>query len=131
MRGPAKVAVALALVAAGAGIALAGASPDAHRTVTDVHEDPALGPGADVEVKATVVEGSVNRSADPTTFLLGDDRNELLVRYHEPIPVEQVGGTLDGRTAVVGGVLAEDPAGTLLLEGDRLEVGCASKYEAS
>lgn len=129
MRPPVKVLVALALVAAGTGIAFAGASPDEHRTVTQAVTDPRWGPGDDVQVKGTVVNGTLNRSADPTTFLLGDDRNELLVRYHGNIPMERVDGTLGGRTAVVGGALAADD-GRLVLDGESLELGCASKYRS-
>lgn len=129
MRPATRVVAALALVVVGAGVAFAGASPDEHRTVTDVLTSPHLGPGDEVQVKATVANGTVNRSAEPTTFLLTDTRNELRVRYRKPIALERVGGTLGGRTAVVGGTL-DRVDGTLVLDGTSLKLGCASKYQA-
>lgn len=129
MRPPAKVLVAILLLVAGTGIAFAGASPDEHRTVTDVVTSPRLDPGDEVHVKATVAEGSLNRNATPTTFLLEDPRNQLLVRYPKPIPLERVEGTLGGRTAVVAGVL-DRADGQLVLDGTNLDLGCASKYRS-
>jgi cytochrome c-type biogenesis protein CcmE len=129
MRPSTRVVAALALLVVGAGVAFAGASPDEHRTVTDVVATAGVGPGDEVEVKATVANGTYNASADPPIFLLTDGRNELLVRYHGTIPTERVDGTLEGRTAVVGGTLADED-GTLVLDGTSLELGCASKYES-
>lgn len=129
MRAPAKVLAAVALLAAGTGIAFAGAAPDEHRTVTDVVADPRLGPGDEVHVKATVAEDSLDRDADPTTFLLEDPRNQLLVRHADPIPLERVDGTLGGRTAVVGGHL-DHAGGQLVLEASSLDLGCSSKYRS-
>lgn len=129
MRPPTKVLAAVLLLVAGTGIAFAGSSPDEHRTVTDVVTDPRLGPGDEVHVKATVAEDSLDRNATPTTFLLEDPRNQLRVRYDDPIPLERVDGTLGGRTAVVAGLL-DRADGQLVLDGTNLELGCASKYRS-
>jgi cytochrome c-type biogenesis protein CcmE len=132
MKQAAKVALLLALVLAGAALAYAGSRPEGYQGVEAVVANPAAFAGHDVELKATIVEGSVNRTGDPITFLVADGNAQLLVHWDPatPLPDQEAGGTIEGKNVVVTGFVVTDPSGTHLVARD-LKVGCASKYRAA
>lgn len=130
MRRVAKLAVVVALVAAGGALALVGALPEGLRSVSDLAADPARFEGREVELKATVLEGSLDRNATPMRFLVGDGSAVLEVRWDPalPLPDHEAGGTIEGKNVVVHGVLRREGDAIFLLAND-MQVGCASKYE--
>jgi cytochrome c-type biogenesis protein CcmE len=130
VRRGAKLLIVLALVAAGATLAYAGAAPQAYKSVSEAAGDPSL-VGQEVQVKASVVEGSVARNATPETFRIADGSRELLVRWNPaiPLPDQEAGGTVEGKNVVVAGTLMRDAStGQLYLQASSMSVGCASKY---
>ena len=125
-----KLLVVAGLVGAGALLAFAGAAPEGYQGVAALATDPAAFEGDEVEVKATVVEGSLDR--DAMRFVLADGHATLPVRWDpaQPLPDHEAGGTIEGKNVVVKGTLAmEDGAAVLLATG--MQVGCASKYRAA
>lgn len=127
-----KVLVVLGLVAAGGLLAFAGAAPEGYASAADVAADPAAFVGQDLEVKATVVEGSLDRDAVPLTFLVDDGRATLRVRWDpaRPLPDHEAGGTIEGKNVVVHGTVMQDASGAAYLLAHEMQVGCASKYRA-
>lgn len=127
-----KLLVLLGLVAAGGVLAFAGAAPEGYAGVADVVRDPASFQGKEMELKASVVEGSLVRDALPVTFLVEDGDAVLRVRWDPavPLPDQDAGGTIEGRSVVVQGRLLADAEGTYLLARG-MQVGCASKYRAA
>lgn len=127
-KGP-KIALVVLLVAAGGALAFAGTLPEAMRSVGDVVRDPEAFEGRDIELKATVVEGSLARNATPLTFLISDGGDVLEVRWNPalPLPDHEAGGTIEGKNVVVHGTVLRDATGPYLLASD-MQVGCASKY---
>jgi cytochrome c-type biogenesis protein CcmE len=125
-----KLAIVLGLVVGGATLAFAGASPAALKGVTDVARDPAALAGKEIQVKATIAAGSVNRTASPLTFAIEEPgaRFPVVWTSPKPIPEEEAGGTIEGRTVVVKGIVAQQGGQWVLLASD-MQVGCASKYE--
>lgn len=130
MRKAAKLALLVLLVAAGGALAFAGAMPEAYEGVGALVDDPARFEGREVGVKATVVEGSLDRAAEPIRFLVADGSRTLEVRWDpaHPLPDHEAGGTIEGRNVVVHGTLLRDGTGTLYLLAHEMQVGCASKY---
>lgn len=148
MRKGAKLAIVLALVAAGGALAYAGAAPEGYLGAAAIAADPRAFEGREVELKASVVEGSLRRavcdtarsSADacgrdalPVTFLLDDGQATLPVRWDPatPLPDHEAGGTIEGKNVVVHGVVRVDEAGAPYLAAHEMQVGCASKYRAA
>jgi cytochrome c-type biogenesis protein CcmE len=128
----ARLLVVLAFLGAGAALAFAGAAPEGYKSVGDVARDPQAWAGRDVELKATIVPGSLDRGNGTVTFLAADGAHELLVRWDPalPLPEHEAGGSLDGKSVVVSGVVGLGDEGPFLLARD-MKVGCASKYEAA
>jgi cytochrome c-type biogenesis protein CcmE len=124
-----KVLILLVLVGAGGALAFAGAAPEGYRGVAEVVDDPAAFAGRDIQVKASVVEGSLRRDATPITFLLGEGARALEVRWDpaHPIPDHEAGGTIEGKNVVVMGTLVQQD-GEVYLLAHEMTVGCASKY---
>lgn len=133
MKRSAKLGLAVILVAIGGALAFVGATPQAYQTVSALANDPADWEGRLVEVKATVVPGSLNATAEdtPLAFTVRDDRMSLPVRWdaERPIPPHEDGGTIEGRTIVVKGTVVQGDDGTWFLLAEDMQVGCASKYE--
>lgn len=127
-RGP-KLLLLLALVGAGGALAYAGAQPEGLAGVRDVLADPAAHEGREVQLKASVAEGSLDRAAEPVAFALVDGGLLLRVRWDPavPLPDHEAGGTIEGKNVVVRGVLLRDEEGPYLLAHE-MQVGCASKY---
>lgn len=127
-QGPKLLLVGI-LVAAGATLAYAGAAPQGLRSVEEVVADPGAYAGEELELKASVVEGSLNRTALPVTFLVQDGAGVLEVRWDPalPLPDHEAGGTIEGKNVVLHGTLHLDERGPYLLAHD-MQVGCASKY---
>jgi cytochrome c-type biogenesis protein CcmE len=125
----AKVAILLLLVVAGGALAYAGSRPEGYQGVGDVVANPAAFAGKEVQLKASVVPGSVNRTGSPITFLIEDGHAQLPVEWdpRKPLPDQEAGGTIEGKNVVVTGVLVTDAGGTRLRATD-VSVGCASKY---
>jgi len=130
VRKRAKILVVLLLVVAGGALAYAGAAPEGYKNVSDV-QDPALA-GKTVEVKASVVPGSVERNSTPLTFRIADGSREMPVRWDPavPLPDQEAGGTIEGKNVVVRGVVGFDADGRAFLLASEMKVGCASKYRA-
>lgn len=131
MRKGAKLLVVAGLVAAGALLAFAGAAPEGYAGVAALATDPAAFAGEEVEVKATVVEGSLDREA--LRFLIGDGHATLPVRWDpaRPLPDHEAGGTIEGKNVVVKGALVVEADGAAVLVAREMQVGCASKYRAA
>lgn len=130
MRKRAKLALVLVLLAAGAALAFVGATPAAYRTVGDLAADPTSYAGRSVDVKANVLAGSVDRSNGTFAFAINDERATLPVVWDsmKPLPEHEAGGSIEGRTVVLRGTLAERDGRWVLL-AEEMQVGCASKYE--
>jgi len=129
----AKLAIVLLVLAAGATLAFVGASPAGYKNVSDVVADPGL-VGHDVELKASVVDGSVERGASLVTFRVTDAARALAVRWGPalPLPDQEAGGTIEGKNVVLTGTLERDAStGELYLRATGMQVGCASKYRAA
>lgn len=132
MRKAVKLGLLLALVAAGGALAYAGAMPEGYLGVEQVVAAPHDYAGKGVELKGTVVEGSLNRSGDSIAFLLADGHAQLPVRWDpsQPLPDHEAGGTIEGKNVVVAGVVVQDASGVHLV-AKSMQVGCASKYRAA
>ena len=130
MKKAARLAVLVALVAAGGALAWAGAMPQGFESVGAVVAQPAAYEGREVGLKATVVEGSLDRASEPVRFLVADGERLLEVRWDPavPLPDHEAGGTIEGKNVVVHGVLMRDDAGAPYLLAHEMQVGCASKY---
>lgn len=130
MKRTTRVALLLGVLAAGATLAFAGAKPEGFQSVDAVLADPDAFEGREVHVKATVLEGSLRRDAEPVTFVIGGEFGSLEVRWSEahPLPDHEAGGTIEGKNVVVVGQLARDTDGALYLAAQEMTVGCASKY---
>lgn len=130
MRKGTKLLVVAGLVAAGALLAFAGAAPEGYAGVAALATDPAAFAGEEVEVKATVVEGSLDR--DGMRFLIEDGHATLPVRWDpaKPLPDHEAGGTIEGKNVVVKGTLVLEEGGAVLF-AQEMQVGCASKYRAA
>ena len=130
MRKGAKLLVVAGLVGAGALLAFAGAAPEGYAGVAALATDPAAFAGEDVEVKASVVEGSLDR--DAMRFVIADGHATLPVRWDpaKPLPDHEAGGTIEGKNVVVKGTLLMEEGGAVLLARE-MQVGCASKYRAA
>lgn len=133
MHAGAKLAVVVVLVASGGALAFAGAAPEGYATVGDVWRDPAAFEAREFELKATVVEGSLDRGASPVTFRVTDGVFDLAVAWDPaaPLPDHEAGGTIEGRSVVVHGTLARTHEGDLVIHAHDMQVGCASKYRAA
>ena len=117
----------LGVLLAGGALAFAGAQPQGFATVAQVLDAPE--PGRTYDVKASVVEGSLERHTTPVTFSIADGARTLQVRWDpaRPLPDHEAGGSIEGKNVVVRGVLAEEE-GVLYLLAHEMTVGCASKY---
>lgn len=124
-----RIGILVAVLVAGGALAFAGAQPQGFLTVAQVVEDPASHTGRELDVKASVVEGSLDRNATPMTFEIADGAHALQVRWDpaHPLPDHEAGGTIEGKSVVVRGTLLADASGTYLLAHE-MTVGCASKY---
>ncbi|HLE97724.1 MAG TPA: cytochrome c maturation protein CcmE [Candidatus Thermoplasmatota archaeon] len=127
MRRRARLALLLTLAAAGGALAFAGALPSGYATVGDVVAGAVEHQG-EVTVKAAVLEGSVQRDADPVRFVLTDGASRISVVWDRTLPEHEAGGSLEGRTVVVTGTVTERD-GEMVLVATDMQVGCASKYE--
>jgi cytochrome c-type biogenesis protein CcmE len=125
-----KLLLVVGLVAAGGALAFAGAAPEGYAGVATIAADPAAFDGTEVEVKASVVEGSLDR--DALRFLVDDGRGALPVRWDpaRPLPDHEAGGTIEGKNVVVKGVVVLED-GAPVLHATDMQVGCASKYRAA
>lgn len=130
MRKGVKLLIVLGLVAAGGALAFAGAAPEGYAGVSDVAAHAEAYDGKEVEVKATVLEGSLDREA--LRFVVADGEATLPVRWDAavPLPDHEAGGTIEGKNVVVKGVVVADPEGAYLI-ANAMQVGCASKYRAA
>lgn len=128
MRRALKLGLLLGVLAAGGALAFAGAAPQGYASVAQVLDAPAV--GEEYHLKASVLEGSLDRNATPVTFALVEGAQTLEVRWDpaHPIPDHEAGGTIEGKNVVVRGTLERDAAGTLYLAAREMTVGCASKY---
>lgn len=131
MRKAAKLALAILVLTAGGAIAFAGAAPEAYKTVGELTADPARFDGKVVDLKASVLTGSLVRGNGTVTFAVGEDGKRLPVEWasEKPIPEHEAGGTIEGRSVVVTGTLARSADGALVFLATDMQVGCASKYE--
>lgn len=130
----ARLLVVLALVGAGGALAFAGAAPEGYLGAASIAADPGAFEGEEVELKASVVEGSLRRDAMPMTFLVDDGRATLEVRWDpaRPVPDHEAGGTIEGKNVILHGTVRVDPeTGLAYLEAHEMQVGCASKYRAA
>lgn len=130
MKKGAKLLLLVLLAAAGGALAFAGAMPEGLDSVGEVLADPSAYEGREVGLKATVVEGSLERASEPVRFLLADGASTLEVRWDpaQPLPDHEAGGTIEGRNVVVHGTLMRDEDGAPYLLATEMQVGCASKY---
>lgn len=126
----AKLVVVLLLVAAGGALAYAGAAPEGYKGVADVVAAPAAFDGREVALKASVLEGSVQRDAEPLAFTIVDGAWSLPVRWDPavPLPDREAGGTIEGKTVVILGTVVVE-GGAPVLVAREMQVGCASKYQ--
>jgi cytochrome c-type biogenesis protein CcmE len=124
-----RIGILVVVLVAGGALAFAGAQPEGFLTVAQVVDDPGAHAGREIDVKATVVEGSLVRNATPVTFEIADGARVLQVRWDpaHPIPDHEAGGTIEGKSVVIRGVLVNDASDTYLLAHE-MTVGCASKY---
>lgn len=120
-----KLLIVLALVLAGATLAYAGAAPQGYANVTDAYAAP---DGKDLDLKGSIVEGSLDRTASPITFVVEDGANTLLVQWDPalPLPDGEAGGSIEGKNVVLHGSMHD---GVFVAHG--MIVGCASKYRAA
>ena len=125
-----KIVFLLGLVLAGGALAYAGAQPEGFHSVGEVARAPASFAGKEVDLKASVVEGSIQRNATATTFRIADGTDTLLVRWDptRPLPDQEAGGTIEGKNVVVKGLLKTGADGVAYVESSEMQVGCASKY---
>lgn len=123
-----RVFVLLAFAFAGAGLAFAGAMPEAYATVGDVVAGAAHGHADRVTIKASVLEGSLAKDGNATRFTLTDGASELPVVWTRAMPDHETGGSIEGKTVVITGAVALVD-GRPVLMGETMQVGCASKYE--
>lgn len=130
MKKGAKLLVLVLLIGAGGALAFAGAMPEGYESVDDVLANPAAYDNREVGLKATIVEGSLDRAADPVRFLIADGANALPVRWDpaHPLPDHEAGGTIEGKNVVVHGLILLDENGAPYLLAHEMQVGCASKY---
>lgn len=82
----ARLAIVLAFLGVGAALAFAGAMPEGYKGVADVAQDPQAWAGREVELKATIVPGSIDRANGTVTFLAADGAYELPVRWDPAVP---------------------------------------------
>jgi cytochrome c-type biogenesis protein CcmE len=80
--------------------------------------------GETFKVAGDVVAGSINRTASPMEFIIGNEGDTLKVRYVGRAVIPDT--FQDGSKAVVEGTLVEDG----VFEARHIEAKCASKYEA-
>lgn len=131
MKKAARLGILVLLVAAGGALAWAGAMPQGYESVGAIVADPAAYEGREVGLKATVVEGTLERATEPIRFLAADGDRVLEVRWDpaHPLPDHEAGGTIEGKNVVVHGTLLRDPeTGAPYLLAHEMQVGCASKY---
>lgn len=128
MRRGLRLAILLAVLAAGGALAFAGAQPEGYASVGAVLDEPQVGRAYDV--KASVLEGSLRRDGTPVTFHVADGARTLEVRWDpaRPLPDHEAGGTIEGKNVVVRGTLERGDDGALYLLAHEMIVGCASKY---
>lgn len=128
MRPRTRVLILIGVVLVGATLAFAGARPQGFLAVADV----AARDGEVVQMKGTVVEGTLDRTDEAPAFVLSDGLDEIVVRWDpaRPLPDPEGGGTIEGRNVVVTGVVVLDESGAHLLASE-MQVGCASKYQAA
>ena len=124
-----KILLVLAVASAGTAIAFVGAMPEGFKSVSDLVVDAHRYEGRMVELKATVVPASLDRTGDGFRFLVTDDATELLVVWTKPIPNHEAGGTIEGRTVQLKGTLTRDAQHGYVFHAEDMVVGCASKYE--
>jgi len=103
-------------VIGGAGIAIAGASPQA-----SIKPSQAIQQEGPARVKAMIA--ATDRAND--TFVLTDGEANLTVQANQQLPTR----VAEGKTLLAeGNIVHEDER--VVLEANRLELGCPSKYEA-
>lgn len=124
-----RLGILVAILMAGGALAFAGAMPEGYRGVGEVAGEPQRFQGKTIDVKASVLEGSLRRDATPMTFLLVEGAQTLEVRWDpaHPIPDHEAGGTIEGKNVVVHGTLVRD-GDNYFLAAHEMTVGCASKY---
>lgn len=124
-----RLGILVAILCAGGALAFAGAMPEGFRGVGEVVDAPERFAGEEIDVKASVVEGSLERNATPVRFLLAEGARTLEVRWDpaHPLPDHEAGGTIEGKNVVVRGTLVAQE-GELYLLAHEMTVGCASKY---
>ena len=124
-----RLGILVALLSAGGALAFAGAAPEGYLGVSQVLDGAY--DGREIEVKASVLEGSLVRNGTPVTFALVEDARTLEVRWDpaSPLPDAEVGGTIEGKNVVVRGTLARGDDGAPYLAAREMIVGCASKYQ--
>lgn len=125
-----RIGILVGVLLAGAALAFAGAQPQGFLTVGQALDDPLGHSGKEIDVKASVVEGSLVRNATPMRFLLEDGARTLEVRWDpaQPLPDSEMGGTIEGKSVVVRGVLIRE-GDAFFLQAHEMMVGCASKYQ--
>lgn len=112
-----RIVLAALVLLGGAGIAVAGASPQSTLTPSQA-EDAPLGPASVKGMVLAVEEG--NR-----TFRLTDGNTTLTVRMDRPLPA----AIEANRSLVARGTLVQGDSGPIL-EADEIQLGCPSKYQA-
>ncbi|HVM46035.1 MAG TPA: cytochrome c maturation protein CcmE, partial [Candidatus Thermoplasmatota archaeon] len=112
-----RLGILLGVLVAGGALAFAGAQPQGYRSVGELVDAPERFEGREVDVKASVLEGSLARGATPVTFLIVDGARSLEVRWDPalPLPDGEAGGTIEGKNVVVRGLLLRDADGALYL----------------
>lgn len=126
-----KLGFLLGVLVAGGALAFAGAQPQGYASVAQVLEAPEE--GRVVELKASVLGGSLRRDKTPVTFDVYDGARTLEVRWDPafPLPDQEGGGSIEGKNVVVRGTMQRDADGTWYLLAGEMTVGCASKYESA
>lgn len=129
MRKALKAGILVLLLVAGGALAYAGSRPEGYQGVADVVANPGAFAGREVQLKASVVPGSLERAADPVAFVIEDGHARLPVQWDpaRPLPDQEAGGSIEGKNVVVTGIVVTDASGTHLVARD-ITVGCASKY---
>lgn len=111
-----RIVVALVFLVGGAGVAFAGAQPEASLTPSEAHE------AAEGHARVKGVVEAVDRKAG--TFTLGGDGEQVRVQT-DRLP----SAVTAGNSLLAEGTLTHDEGGPVL-EAEEIQMGCPSKYEA-
>lgn len=123
-----RLLLLIGVVLVGGLLAFAGARPQGFLPVADAGARV----GETVQLKGTVLEGTLDRTAAAPEFLLSDGAGAIEVRWDPayPIPDHEAGGTIEGKNVVLKGTILRSDTGLYVMASE-MQVGCASKYRAA